>query len=193
MLLKNHCHSISFLDLLSPEVNLTKDELRRIKQCEANFKIGWLQDEIINSYFSVICKTQEKVFYCGTTEALLILHGKSFLRLWKNQLMKRDSVMIIPFNPTGYHWIFIQIDFCNRHYCIVDPFRDDIDEGSETFVKALFIIKCILQNKFGLELNSFNLEKIDHSLQNDSISCGVMVCYYTKRFAQGIAFVLVLL
>ena len=28
---KNHCHSISFLDLLSLEVNLTKDELGRIR------------------------------------------------------------------------------------------------------------------------------------------------------------------
>ena len=82
---------------------------------------------------------------------------------------------------------------CNRRYCIIDPLRDDIGEGSETFVKALFVIKSILQNKFGLEFNSFNLEKIDHLLQNDSISCGVMVCYYANRFAQGIAFVLALL
>ena len=57
-LLKNHCHSISFLDLLSLEVNLTKDDLRRIKQYDANFKIGWLHDEVINNYFSVICKFQ---------------------------------------------------------------------------------------------------------------------------------------
>ena len=100
--------------------------------------------------------------------------------------------MIISFNPTGYHWIFIQIDFCKRHSCIIDPLRDKIDEGSETFVKALFVIKCILQNKFGLELSSFNLEKIGHPLQNDSISCGVMVSYYVKRFTQGIGFVLAL-
>ena len=66
-------------------------------------------------------------------------------------------------------------------------------KGSERFVKSLFVMKCILQNKFGLELSSFNLEKIDHPLQNDSISCGVMVCYYAKRFAQGIAFSLALL
>ena len=192
-LLENHCHGISFLDLLLLEVNLTKDELRRIKQYDANFKIGWLHDEVINSYFSVICKFQEKVLYCGTTEALLISHGKSFHRLWKNQLIQKDSVIIIPFNPTGYHWIFIQIDLCNRRYCIIDPLRYDIDEGSETFIKALFVIKYILQNKFGLELNSFNLEKFDHPLQNDFISCGVMVCYYAKRFTQRIAFVLALL
>ena len=193
LLLKNHCHSIFFLDLLSLEVNLTKDQLRGIRKYDANFKIGWLHDEVINSYFSVICKSQEKVLYCGTTEALLISHGKSFRRLWKNESIQKDSVIIIPFNPTGYHWIFIQIDLRNRRYCIIDPLRDDIDEGSETFVKALFVIKCILQNKFGLELKSLNLEKNDHPLQNDSISCGVMVCYYAKRFTQGNAFVLTLL
>ena len=115
-----------------------------------NFKICWLHGEVINSYFNVICKTQEKVLYCGTTEALLISYGKSFRMLWKNQLIKKDIVIIIPFNPTGHHWIFIQIKLCNRRYCIIDPLRDDIDEGSETFVKALFVIKCALQNKFGL-------------------------------------------
>ena len=192
-LLKNHCHSISFLDLLSLEVNLTKDELRRIRQYDVNFKIGWLHDEVINSYFSVICKSQEKVLYCGTTEALLISHGKSFRRLWKNESIQKDSVIIIPFNPTGYHWIFIQIDLRNRRHCIIDPLRDDIDKGSETFLKVLFLIKCILQNKFGFELESFNLEKVDHPLQNDPISCGVTVCYYAKRFAQGNAFILTLL
>ena len=197
MLLKNHCHSISFLDLLSLEVNLVKDELRRIRQYDANFKIGWLHHEVINSYFSVICKSQEKVLYYGTTEALLISHGKSFRTLWKNESIQKDSVIIIPFNPTGYHWIFIQIDLRrllhHRRYCIIDPLRDDIDKDSERFVKALFVIKCILQNKFGLEIKSFNLEKVHHPLQNDSISCGVMVCYYAKRFTQGNAFVLTLL
>ena len=192
-LLKNHCHSISFLDLLSLEVNLTKDELRRIRQYDANFKTGWLHDEVINSYFSVIYKSQAKVLSCGTTEALLTSHGKSFRRLWKNESIQKHSVIIIPFNPTGYHWIFIQIDLRNRSHCIIDPLRDDIDKGSETFLKVLFLIKCILQNKFGFELEYFNLEKVDHPLQNDPISCGVTVCYYAKRFAQGNAFILTLL
>ena len=140
-----------------------------------------MHDEVINSYFSVICKSQEKVLYCGTTEALLISHGKSFRRLWKNESIQKDSVIIIPFNPTGYHWIFIQIDLRNRRYCIIDPLTDDIDERSKTCVKVLFVIKYILQNKFGLELKSFNLEKIDHPLRNHSISCGFMVYYYAKK------------
>ena len=71
------------------------------------------------------------MLYCGTTEALLISHGKSFRKSWKNQLIQKDSVIIIPFNPTGYHWTFIQIDLCNRRYCIIGPLRDDIDEDSE--------------------------------------------------------------
>ena len=57
-------------------------------------------------------------------------------------------------------------------------------------------------HKFGLELNFFNLERIDywiepnffnleridHPLQSDFISCGDLICYYTKRFTQGNAF-----
>lgn len=87
-LLKNHCLSISFLDLL---LTLTKDDLRRIRQYDANIKIGWLHDEVKNSYFSVIWKTQEKVLYRGTTEALLISHVKSFRRFWKNQSIQNEK------------------------------------------------------------------------------------------------------
>ena len=70
------------------------------------------------------------------------------------------------------------MDLRNRRHYIIDHFRDDIDEGSGTFAKALFVIKCILQNKFGLELNSFNLEKIVDPLQNYSISCGIVMYFY---------------
>ena len=114
---------------------------------------------MINRYFSVICKTQEKVLYCETTEAQLISHGYG-----KTSQNKKDSVIVISFNPTGYHWIFIQIYLRSRRYCIIDPLRDDVAEGSKTFVKRRFVIKYILQNKFGLELNFFNLEKINHPL-----------------------------
>ena len=79
----------------------------------------------------------------------MISHAKSFRRLWKNQSVQKDSVIIIPFNPAGYHWIFFQIDLRNRRYCIIDPFREDIDEDSETLVNTLFVIKSILQNKSG--------------------------------------------
>ena len=113
-LLKNHCHSISFLDLLSLEVNLRKDELRRIWQYDANFKIGWLHDEVINSYFSVICKSQEKVLYCGTTEALLISHGKSFRRLWKSESIQKDSVTITPLTLLDI------IGFLSKLTCVTD-------------------------------------------------------------------------
>ena len=121
-----------------------------------NFITGLLHDKVINSYFSAMCKTQGKVLYYETTEALLISHGKYNCRLWKNQPIQKNSVIIIPFNSTGYRRIFIQIDLCNRHYCIIHPFKDDIDEDSKKLVKVLFIIKCISLKKFGLELNFFN-------------------------------------
>ena len=87
------------------------------------------------SYLSVDWETQEKVLYCGTAEALFVLHGKPFSRLGKNQSKQKDSDIIIPFNNTGYHWIFIQLDLGNKRYCVIDPPGDKIDEDNETLVK----------------------------------------------------------
>ena len=84
-LLKNRCLSVSFLDLLS---SLTKDKLRRIRQYDANIKIGWLHDEVKNSYFSVIWKTLEKVLYCRTIdiacEVFSYVLKKPVNTKWKN-------------------------------------------------------------------------------------------------------------
>ena len=112
-----------------------------------NFITGLLHDKVINSYFSAMCKTQGKVLYYETTEALLISHGKYNCRLWKNQPIQKNSVIIIPFNSTGYRRIFIQIDLCNRHYCIIHPFKDDIDEDSKKLVKPLFYYKMYFTKK----------------------------------------------
>ena len=63
--------------------------------------------------------------------------GSLFVGYGKMSQNKKDSIVITPFNPTGCHWIFIRIYLRNRRYCIIDLLRDDIDEGSKTFVKTL--------------------------------------------------------
>ena len=148
-----------------------------------------MHSNVINSYFGVFSKNQEKVLYCRVTEALLILHGKSFSRLWKNQPIQKDSVIINQLNITG---LLSKLTF------VTD------------LITSLILSKTILMRiakhwwmrKFGLELNFFNLERIDHwielnffnleridhPLPSDFISCGDLIYYYTKRFTQGNAF-----
>ena len=94
-LLKNHCRSISFLDLLPLEVKSTKDELRRIRQYNANFKIG-LYDEVIYNYFSVICKTQRQSVILWNNRRAVDIALEVFMQVMKNQPIQKHNALQLP-------------------------------------------------------------------------------------------------
>lgn len=92
---KNHCRSISFLDLLPLEVRPTKGELRRIRQYNANFKIG-LYDEVIHNYFSVICKTQRQSVILWNNRRAVDIALEVFMQVMKNQPIQKHNALQLP-------------------------------------------------------------------------------------------------
>ena len=71
--------------------------------------MGWLHDEVINSFTFRLTKDFTDTMYCASSEAfeaLLIAYGKLFGRLWKNIVKK----IFIPFNPNNLHWVLIYIN-----------------------------------------------------------------------------------
>ena len=50
VLLRNGCHSITYLDLIYLEVLHNQSQLTKIRDDDINFCSGWLHYEIINSY-----------------------------------------------------------------------------------------------------------------------------------------------
>ena len=74
-LLKNGPHSLSYIDILSLESTMTTSDHHKVLKIDPQFKIGWLHDEIINSYLYCITRSNENVLYVGTTVAISISHG----------------------------------------------------------------------------------------------------------------------
>ena len=80
-ILQNGCHSLTYIDLLSLEPSLTNMEQKGICEIDQGFKVGWLHNEILNSYFHNITKERHDVLYIGSTIATSIGHGQSFRKL----------------------------------------------------------------------------------------------------------------
>lgn len=181
-LLKNGCHSLTFMDLLSLEVHHSSFQLAEIKKIDRSFKTGWLHDEIINSFCYHLSNIHSNVLYCGSTEALLISSGKSFRNLWKGVNLHEKDLVLIPFNHTGNHWILITLTVKSGSLSVIDPMRCEPTEI--TMQKSRAMVENIMQKKF----NSRNLKvvKRPHFLQSDAISCGVLTCYYAEQSAQGL-------
>ena len=71
----------------------------------------------------MFCLTKDfkDTIYCASSEALLIAHGKSFGRLWKNINLSIVKKIFIPFNPNNLHWVLIYINIEKERSYLIDP------------------------------------------------------------------------
>ena len=113
--------------------------------------------------------------YRASSEALLITHGKSFGRVWKNINLSIVKKIFIPFNPNNLHWVLIYINIEKEGSYLIDP----INETNELY-RDLAMVHIVVRKK----VMKSPIEAIDHALQRDSRSCGVYVCYYAKEIVK---------
>ena len=148
-----------------------------IKSYDKLFKPGWLHDEIINSLLFNLTKKHTEVLFCGSTEAMLIHHGKSFRNMWKNEDLTKKSLVLIHFNPTNLHLKLICINLSEVTVSVLDPMVRRCQDQD-----ALDVARTVLQKKFGI--HKFLIKKMQYSLQRDSISCGVFGCYFAEQIVK---------
>ena len=90
--------------------NISSDKIATLKKIDNSFKPGWLQDEVIGSYFFNLVRQQYQVKYCGSTEALALSHCRSVNLLWDGDGLTNIRYAFVPYNPSGRHWILIVLD-----------------------------------------------------------------------------------
>ena len=183
-LLQNDCFQLCLLDIISLELDVTQEELKKYKSLFSSFAIGWLHDEIINSFILDLARHHKHIIQVGSSEALLISHNKSFRKLWKDIDLTQKKLVVIPFNPNDIHWVLIIIDIGNKKVILLDPTNSKINKDDDLCERAFNVGKRILSLKFHSEVDG-NLTTVDHVRQRDSKSCGVFVCYYAEQYAKG--------
>ena len=74
VILRNGCHGLSPLDIKSLDTNVNNNEKNRFKRHYKCYRVGWLHDEVINSFMFLLTKDFTDTIYCASSEALLIAH-----------------------------------------------------------------------------------------------------------------------
>ena len=184
-LLRNGPHSVSLLEVKSLEPFLprgTQILLRSV--CEKPFIPGWLYDEVINSFFWCLHEEHVNVLYAASTSMLSLQHGGQAGRLWSEKCNENKQLIIAPWNPTNCHWTFVVIDLQQKNIFYVDPLNSVAEIQNSTYMQVLAkFLPSLLERKFGL--SEFRITSPPHTLQPDSSSCGVLVCWYASQFVQG--------
>ena len=123
-----------------------------------------------------LTKNFTDTIYCASSEALLIAHGTSIGRLWKNINLSIVKNIFIPFDPNNFDWVLIYINIVKERSYFIDPMNKtnelyrDLAMG-HTVVQRIF-------HKFKKVMKS-PIEAIDHTLQCDSRS------FYAEKIAKG--------
>lgn len=103
-------------------------------------------------------------------------------RLWKEENIATKKFIIPPWNPSGCHWTLVGVNLHERKIVYVDPMKD-VDVNNSTLVQLLAtVMRHVLRIKFGM--SDFTIISPPHTLQADSSSCGVLVCWFALQFVQ---------
>ena len=78
VILRNSCHGLSPLDIMSLATNVNNNEKNYFQRHYKSYRVGWLHDDVINSFMFRLTKDITNTFYCASSEALLIEYRKSF-------------------------------------------------------------------------------------------------------------------
>ena len=182
-ILRNGPHSLSHLQLKSLEPILPRGTVILLKSISKEFKTGWLYDEVLNSFFWLLQEKNKNVLYAPSTSMLAMQKGLPCGRLWVGEEITTKDFILAPWNPTDYHWTLVAISVQRKQILYLDPMVNG-DVSQNAFVKMLStFMPQKLERTFAL--SGFQIGSMPHTLQTDSISCGVLVCWYAMQLVNG--------
>ena len=152
----------------------------KVRRQSEGFKKGWLQDEVIGSYLNLLESLHPTVRYCEPVVVHAIMKDRSVKLYWAKQNLGNVETVLIPCNPSGFHWILLVLYVKKEEMMVIDPMQEHSMDQS-----CLKIGKEIFSRKFRVHNPKVALSAL-HILQRDSFNCGVLICFYSKMVSEGI-------
>ena len=134
---------------------------------------------MINSFLHFLTSNRTEFLLCESSAALVISEGKSFRKLWKDEELSSKSCAFIPYNPNNCHWLLIVLKIHRKEISVLDPLIANTNWSDKSIENGYRVGSIIIETKFGI--NNATKANIKHTKQSDSISFGVMICYYADQ------------
>jgi len=151
-ILNNGPHYVSFLQLKSLETTIATGELNFLKAKDKAFEQGWLYDKIINGYLWRLCQEYQHCLYASSIVAKIQEKNKSIKLLWNNDNIENKTILFIPWNPSGYHWILLVVKLSNQTLLFLDPNQKVCASNSPTAKNAVNLVNRLLKVTFNFTI-----------------------------------------
>ena len=113
---------------------------------ESTYKVF---DEVINSYFWCLEKSNPAILYAPSTSMMVMQKGAPCGQFWKDVNIFLKKFIIAPLNPTDYHWTLVAVDLQEKKIIYLDPLQNVKDDSRFLQLLSTFM-PHILEDKFGL-------------------------------------------
>lgn len=172
---------ISLIHLKSLELHLPPPEIEVYKQRDPIFKSGWLYSSIIDAFMFKL--SQNDVFSLPSELAIRASRKTSnagFLRRKIDELNKK-TILLLPGNITGDHWIIISIMLKDMEIRYYDPLQYPISQ------KTLFLLQQTVSDckEVFSQLSPWKIKVVQLAKQADGVNCGVHICHFAKQTVDG--------
>jgi hypothetical protein len=164
---------VSQLHLKALNESLDLRELPALLKADPKFVHGWIYDSIINVYFKIL--ESDSLFACDSTVALKLYLGSYKFKNFPSKLSSK-SVILLPGNIDGNHWIVIAVELKTSSIWLYNPLSRQGSLLSNSERKFLSAVAVFLRDVFP-SVQSWTIKR-HFDVQKDAISCGVHICWF---------------
>lgn len=190
--------NVTLADVKTLDPNLPTTEIEILKQHRPDFVVGWLSDKVIDFAIHELCNRQtprmvqnecstcaqkSKVLCLQSSLSQLLDHDENSVQFHFSEAARSyyDRILM-PCNPSRYHWVLFAVDKSNRILRIFNPPIAPTDNlASLTMSRYAIKFRKILYKLTGKIYTS----EVTNLSAGCMVDCGVHVIHYAKCFMDG--------
>ena len=126
--------------------------IKIIKKTDKGFKLSWLKDKVIASYFYCSRQCYKSLDFTQISEALSASIFGSVRSLLSDVNLGDFDYIYISYNNSGTHWVLAVVNVWASAMIILDPISINYQSSNKSHKEAVTIVSVILNKWFSKEV-----------------------------------------
>ena len=126
--------------------------IKIIKKTDKGFKLSWLKDKVIASYFYCSRQCYKTLDFTQVSEALTASIFGSVRSLLSDVNLGDFDYIYISYNNSGTHWVLAVVNVWASAMIILDPISINYQSSNKSHKEAVTIVSEILNKWFSKEV-----------------------------------------
>ena len=183
--------TVTLADLKTLDPNIPSSEIAILEEFSDGFVVGGLSDKIVDFYINYLCDrlANEVKCLCLSSALSQLVEERnidSAINEFKALNFHKYHQILMPGNPSGWHWILFTVDQVKG---IIEAFDPTIIASSQHNNDAEIARRTHYTNDFAKILQNITGTQYEVSVtsfpERDGTEDGIRILYYAERFLNG--------